>query len=438
MKKVNWTVIILILTLLASLVLFIHEQNCLAASSESDWTMYNHDPQHTGFSQSSVPESPNVIWTFPDPNITNVPIDYTFITSTPVASKGLLYISGAKGGGFYALNASTGDLIWSDPDIFVAASTATPAVDNDRIYVGVNGLITALNASTGTQIWKANLPGQGGSPTVVDGIVYVQGYRALYALNASTGARVWEYPNQGSFATSLVPAIAEGYVYAATLGKDSSSGYIYALNAFTGEEVWRYNAETSAQSSPVVEDGKVFIGSNENIYALNAQTGTLIWKYTTGLAVTGSPATAYDTVYVGSWDTDIYALNSSTGDKLWNYSTGAGIHSSPAIADGTVYVSSDDRYLYALNASTGELIWKYLTISPQDHYATYGNMLASPAIANGNIYIGTNEGNVIAFGNKSTTISPLYSTDIIVVFIIVIAVLIGAILLVYLERHRHN
>lgn len=178
-------------------------------------------------------------------------------------------------------------------------------------------------------------------------------------------------------------------------------GNIYALNASTGKKVWAYNVETTARSSPVIEDGKVFVGSNNCIYALDALTGKLLWNYTTGSAVTGSPASAYNLVYVGSWDTNIYALNASTGERVWNHSTGAGIHSTPAVADDTVSVSSDDRYLYVFNASTGELIWKYLTVSLKAiGVATRGNLLASPVIANGAIYFSTEEGTVVAFGEK--------------------------------------
>lgn len=98
-----------------------------------------------------------------------------------------------------------------------------------------------------------------------------------------------------------------------------------------------------------------------------------------------------------------------------------------------------------MNASTGELLWKYLTIFPQDLYATHNNMLASPAIANGNIYVGTNEGNVLAFGDKSTTAPPLDSkgtiegsTLIAVIGTATVAVLICACLLFYFKKLKHN
>ncbi len=420
--------------------------------STDDWPMFNHDAKHTGFSQSTVPKNATVSWIFTDPEITRMAHNGRVIMSTPIISKGVLYVSGAAGKGLNAVNASTGQLIWRNPDPYLFTSIYTSTVYNDRVYVSAFGLLASLNASTGVEIWRTNFTNtygnneNAGSPIVVNGVVYVQGYRVLYAVDALTGSQIWKYPNQGSFATSIVPAITNGYVYSVTAGVNLN-GSIYALDASSGKKVWEYNIETSAQSSPVIKDGKVFVGSNQGIYSLDALTGKLLWKYAIGSIVTGSLASAYNLVYVGAWDNNIYALNASTGERVWNFSTAGEIHSTPAIADNTVSVSSDDRYLYVLNASTGDLIWKYLTTSSKTlGNATHGNLLASPAIANGNLYISTEEGNVVAFGNKPTNITPTplppngSDPDVSVLIIIVIIILGIALLVLFLFykiRRRH-
>lgn len=382
-------------------------------ASTDDWPMFNHDARHSGFSQSTVPKNATISWTFTDPYLIEIAYNGTVVMSTPVISRGILYVSGAAGAGLNAVNASTGQLIWNNPDPYLFTTIYSPTVYDDHMYVSAFGLLVCLNASTGAQIWRTNFTNtygnneNAGSPILVNGVVYVQGYNALYAVDASTGAKIWKYPNQGSFATSIVPAIANGYVYSVTSGV-GSRGSIYALDASSGKKVWEYNVETSAQSSPVIKDGKVFVGSNHGVYALDALTGRQLWKYTTGSVVTGSPATANNLVFVGSWDKNIYALDASTGERVWNFSTEGEIHSTPAIADNTVSVTSDDRYLYVLNASTGELIWKYLTVSLETlSIATHGHYLASPAIANSNLYISTEEGKVLAFGNTPTNITPV-------------------------------
>jgi outer membrane protein assembly factor BamB len=72
----------------------------------------------------------------------------------------------------YALNASTGVLLWSYAT--GAPVESSPAVANGVVYVGSGDYnLYALNASTGVLLWNyANGPGQS-SPAVANGMVYV-------------------------------------------------------------------------------------------------------------------------------------------------------------------------------------------------------------------------------------------------------------------------
>ena len=65
--------------------------------------------------------------------------------------------------------------------------------------------------------------------------------------------------------------------------------------------------------SPVVADGKVYVGSmDHHIYCLNASTGSTIWMYTAGNEVEPSPAVADTVVYVASRDGKVYAFGMAT------------------------------------------------------------------------------------------------------------------------------
>ncbi len=366
-----------------------------ATHSLDDWPMSNHDPAHTGFSKSSVPKNPVLIWTFPSPNISFVERLHNPIMSSPAVVDGHLYIDGN------CLNASTGRQVWTSGEI-----GGSPAVYNGYVYGSAPGLLAAVDAYTGALKWKTNYknsygnPESGGNPTVSYGIVYSQGYSAFYALNSTTGAEIWKDSNLEISSY----AIANNYIYITS----SSKHCLYALNAFTGEEIWKSLeiASFDARCSLSISDGRIYLNSGHNVHCFSASTGNLIWtSFATSLPMVGSPTVAYDMVYVGSWDKNIYALDASTGDMIWKFTTGSsGVHSSLAVADDIVYASSDDRYLYALNAATGELLWKYMTISANDLYATYNSMLAPPIVAEGHIYIGTNQGNLLAFGDSSEVV----------------------------------
>ncbi len=258
---------------------------------------------------------------------------------------------------------------------------ASPAVVDGAVYVGGwDGSICAIDAATGTLLWKIPTQNQAGPPAVVNGVVYV-GSDSVYALKASTGDVIWKY-NEGADDFMSCPAVVNGVVYIGDIFRD----YLYALDAGTGLAIWKYPTGGAIWGSPAVADGVVYIGSGDSkVYALNATTGEMVWQYATQGSVVSSPAVNDGVVYIGSFDNNVYALNAQTGAPIWKYTTtsGHGIESSPAVADGIVYIggsSYGNADIEALDAKTGALVWK-ITANTAVH--------ASPVVANGVVYIGS-------------------------------------------------
>jgi outer membrane protein assembly factor BamB len=348
------------------------------------WPMFHHDLGHSGYSTSTGPTANRTLWKYTTGNGVH--------GACPAVVGGVVYI-GSSDYNFYALNATTGALIWK----YTAGNGFgdCPAVAGGVVYIGSDDYnVYALNATTGALIWKYTTGfWVESSPAVANGIVYVGSLdHSVYALNATTGALIWKYTT-GNYVYSA-PAVANGIVYVG-----SNDHNVYALNATTGAIIWKYTTGNAVMSSPAVAGGVVYIGSDDDdLYALSATTGALIWKYAAGSAVYSAPAVANGTVYVGSDDYNVYALNATTGAIIWKYTTGLYVYSCPAVAGGVVYVGSQDDDLYALNATTGALIWKYKTGS---------DVYSSPAVANGFVYVGSGDDNVYAFGSlpTSTTIT---------------------------------
>jgi len=156
---------------------------------------------------------------------------------------------------------------------------------------------------------------------------------------------------------------------------------------YTNQTLWNYTTDGLVESSPVVVDGVVFVGSNDgNVYALDQHTGAKIWNFTTGSTVYSSPAVAYGKVYVAAFDHKFFCLDAATGEHIWNHTTGGWMRSSPAVVDGKVYVGSDGGGVYCLNASTKAQIWN----CPIGSW-TY---TSSPAVAYGRVYVGSIDGKV--------------------------------------------
>lgn len=168
---------------------------------------------------------------------------------------------------------------------------------------------------------------------------------------------------------------------------------------------WMFPTGARIVSSPVLLDGVIYFGSNDNnVYAVAADSGRQLWAHATGGPVPASPAIASGFVYVGSYDGRFYALDAKTGATRWKFRTGGerrfeakNLHgmeprtqtiadaydlylSSPVVANGAVYFGSGDGNVYALDAATGAVRWKFAT----------GDVVhASPAFADGVVYVGS-------------------------------------------------
>ncbi len=176
--------------------------------------------------------------------------DYDFSGSGPnlfqIGGRTLVGL-GQKSGVYWALDASTGNIVW---DRLVGAGGIQggiqwgTAYDGTRIYVPIGDVLysayqlpsgqtdhagswAALDPATGRIIWQ--VPDPHGSadlspPTEANGVLYV-GSTAwfgdkMFALNAATGKVLWGYGSNGSLWAG--PAVANGTVY-------WGSGYYQAL-----------------------------------------------------------------------------------------------------------------------------------------------------------------------------------------------------------------
>ncbi len=369
---------------------------------KDDWPMFRHDLQGSGVSLTPVTGN-NLLWRFFTGPSSNPSLGDR-LRATPTIANGVVYI-GSNSSTFYALNATTGNVIWQvgvSSQIESSAAVAYGMVYVGILWNGVNGYVAAYNASNGALVWRfATNSGIESSPIVVDGVVYVGSYAGyVYALDAYSGALKWSY-STGS-PTFSSPAIVNGVVYIGSI-----NGYVYALNVGTGSLMWRYQVGSQVYASLSVVNGVVYVCTDGGgVFALNATSGSQIWQAYCGSGTDHtdtSPAVANGMVYVNARN-GIYAFNASNGAQVWFFTspystrqlTGF-MYSSPAVAGNIVYYGSVDNYVFALNAYTGSMVWAY---------RTGGFLFSSPAITNGALYIGSFDGYVYALGGYSGNQEP--------------------------------
>ena len=191
------------------------------------------------------------------------------ILSVPAVVDGVAYVGvnnmggGSADVGVLAVNATTGTLLWTFYELNLSI-TSSPAVINGLLYIGssttssITSKLYALNAHTGQLVWSQDIPSQtNSSPAVANNMVYIGSTNGtIYAFNAQTGAQVWSYKTGNGISSS--PAISDGTV---VIG--SGDGNLYAFDAVTGNNTWKYEADGQIFCSPAVQDGKIyFVTSN--------------------------------------------------------------------------------------------------------------------------------------------------------------------------------
>ena len=306
----------------------------------------------------------------------------------PLLAEDILY-TGSGEGVLYALNAETGEQIWSVDGFGQLESTG--AVGGDLIVsAGYSQLVKAMDRSTGEERWsyQADYPVQG-APLIVGERVYIATDRQVYALELESGQLIWKDSTGTEDAYMGAPAYEDGVIYT-TGGK-----ILLALDAETGKELWRAGKANPFLGLAVVNQ-MIYVGNwDERLYAFDRSTGEERWSFAAqaGGLFWSSPAATSETVYAGNIDGYIYALDAQTGELKWSFQTGGDAVSEALVSDGIVYVSDSShetrrgpRHLYAIDAATGKQIWVFESES---------TFLPAPELGNGTIYV-TSTGEVIA------------------------------------------
>jgi polyvinyl alcohol dehydrogenase (cytochrome) len=472
---------------------------CLALAASAprygaaaDWPMFGQDLANTANNESETVISRQNASHLKPKWIATTGGD---VSARPAVVGGVVYFPD-WGGNLQALNAATGSVLWRTqlstyglPANTIARSS--PAVVGGVLYIGTltGAWLLAIDAPTGKLIWKTSLDAQPhaiitGSPTVAAGVVYIgiasteEGVASLAgskccsfrgsvaAVNATTGTVIWKtfttpqnYSGVAVWGSSPVVDAARKSVFVATgnnYAKPTDPAYltcianggtepgclspnnhvdsVLSLDMATGAVKWAkrlrddddwntacftdmpgvgncpkgagpdYDFGSAPNEYPVGTKMNIGAGQKSGIYsAFDADTGLLLWSRQVG---PGSPmggmmwgsATDGTRIYVsignstgqtypggtaGSWA----ALDAITGKILWQTSDlHGGIDIAPmAVANGVVYGGSmgadpGQSNMLALDATTGKILWKY---------PSGGSVIAGAVIANGVVYWGS-------------------------------------------------
>jgi outer membrane protein assembly factor BamB len=307
-----------------------------------------------------------------------------YIEFPPVVAYDKIFVAQQRGR-FYALDAETGKQLWTKN--FGRCAAASPTVWRGVVYqvlmhelpcpkhqAGATGLLIAMNARTGRELWSFRPGAIESSPLVVDGIIYFGSWdHYVYAIDVRTKKVKWRFLTDDQVVAG--PAYSHGTIYI-----PSSSGHLYAINASTGRERWRassfsrFGRREYFYATPTVAYGRVFIGNADGyVYSYGAKSGNLIWAQHAGTYVYTAAAVWRKTVYVGTWDGWVVAFDAATGRTRWRHDSPGGVSGAPTVMDGLLYyatlggfggrhqrrVEPGSNQTFALDARTGKQVWSF-------------------------------------------------------------------------------
>ena len=269
-------------------------------------------------------------------------------TASPVIEGDLIIVSGITTGWgsqakathrFLAFDKNTGQTVWvSSPGGRPFDTTYAPpiaeVINGTRLLIagGSDGAVHALKPQTGQPVWKYEMSKRG----INTGAVLKDNW-AIVSHSEE---------NVDSLEMGLLAAIdasAKG-----TLGKDQVK--------------WTVKGFQGGYSSPVIDGNRIYqIDNGANLYAFDFATGKQLWIQNLGTVQKASPVLADGKLFVGTESGKFFILKPGEkgceildGDLLGTEESPEAILGSVAIADGRIYlVSSNALYCIGTKPKSG-------------------------------------------------------------------------------------
>jgi outer membrane protein assembly factor BamB len=289
-----------------------------------------------------------------------------------------------------ALRQTTGELVWRSTTPIQSAETVgfgLAVVDNIVVFADVN--LFAFDRQSGVQRWvftgNNSNPAQS-VPVGSNGRVYSGSTTGVvYAIRASEGTEIWNVPSPftGDFLANNPTIVGDTLIVGYAEKFPGIRGGFAAFAASNGRLLW------ARDLSPLVPAGKLArslgnaLADASNVYgwvehgdvvALDRRTGEVIWhRAPTGANETNwrQMSLAKGTLVVASFDGQFEGMDPANGQILWTRAVELGSVLQPTSTDGEFVFAIGSGALAAIDPSNGSYKW-LLGGNGQSGYALYG------------------------------------------------------------------
>jgi outer membrane protein assembly factor BamB len=270
--------------------------------------------------------------------------DLIFVNTSNGQDESHVNVPSSKAPSIIAVNKKTGKLAWEDNSVgekILHGQWSSPSVGKvgETIQVALgqgDGWVRGYEATTGKKLWEFDLNPKDSvwpktrnevisTPVYYEGIVYIangqdpehgEGVGHLYAIDPTkrgditdTG-RLWHYDK-------IRRSISTGAIYNGILFYSDFSGFLHALDMKTGKPYWTHDMFAAIWGSPIVIDGKVYLGDEDgDITILNAdKTLKVISENNMGSSVYSTPVPAHGTLFIVNRNQLIAVAEGASGSK---------------------------------------------------------------------------------------------------------------------------
>lgn len=309
------------------------------------------------------------------------------IAATPLVRDSVLYVCTLKGE-LHAVDVNRGKRIgFINLD---GAVTGTPVWNGSSMYIPISGeneTVESVDVNNGSLNWRVKSGQCESSPLFFEKRLYVTSLNGLlYALNAVNGDEIWKFETASEEIRKPIRSSPATDGELIVFGCDD--GNVYAVTRSAGLLRWKYKTGGSIFASPILLHGRVLVGSLDGkMYCLELKTGSLYWSFDTRSVIFGTSSANDTLVFVGTTDGRCYALDVRNGDVAWVFDAKSVINSAPLVTNDLLYVGSLDKNLYAIKIQTGKEVW---------HFEAPGRIKVPPVIWNGILLVTSEDNDVTA------------------------------------------
>ncbi|AGA90654.1 outer membrane assembly lipoprotein YfgL [Thioflavicoccus mobilis 8321] len=270
-----------------------------------------------------------------------------------------------------------------------------PAISGGHVIAAdARGLVTAVGADDGRQVWRTDLgvPLSGGPASDGSRVIVGSTNGDLIALSAVDGSQLWR--SRADSEILSVPRLIGDLVVVHTLDDN-----VYGFDATNGEVRWRYRGQTPVlilrgSSSPAIVPSGAIVGlTGGRLVELDLNEGVPLWTTRvtppTGRSeleritdLDADPVVVGDTVYVGTYNGDLAAIDVASGAILWRRTLS--VYSGLAADEDALYVTDADDYVWAADRESGAGRWRQEQLAHR--------RLSAPALLGDLVLVGDYDG----------------------------------------------